>query len=385
MTRQSVLLSKQARTKGAAMYDEAPLFVSGQQGYHTFRIPALAVTNEGTLLAFCEGRVHDSHDSGEIRLIVRRSFDGGRTWGPLQVVADAGRDTAGNPAPVVDQSTGVVWLPFTQNLAEGPEALIVEGKAPRTVWLTHSDDDGGTWADPIEITQDVKLPTWTWYATGPGHGIQLASGRMVVACDHVQGTNEEYLSSGFHALPGFHATKGHSHLIYSDDHGASWYIGGIAQAGTNESCVVEAVDGSLYLNCRNYSVEHEHQRAFAWSRDQGATLGEFGWDSSLPEPICQASLARLSTASEHGRNRVLFSNPASDARENMTVRLSYDECATWGQGKALYRGLSAYSDLCVLPGMTICCLYERGTAGLYETLTLARFDLDWLTDGEDSL
>ena len=184
-------------------------------------------------------------------------------------------------------------------------------------------------------------------------------------------------------MGGFYATSGHSHVIYSDDHGHHWQIGGVAQAGTNESMVVETVDGGLYLNCRNYSGDK--RRAYAWSHDQGESFGDFGWEESLPEPICQASMARLTTEAEHDRNRVLFANPASDAREHLTVRLSYDECKTWTAGKVLHQGLSAYSDLSVLPDLTICCMYERGKAGLYETINLARFDLEWLTDGEDSV
>ena len=208
-------------------------------------------------------------------------------------------------------------------------------------------------------------------------------GEFVMQAVRFFGTSQEYLASGFHALSGFYATNGHSHVIYSDDHGETWHLGGSAQAGTNESAVMETTAGRLYLNSRNYHPEHDERRAYAWSHDQGESFAEYGWDDSLPEPICQASLARYSTAQEHDKDRILFSNPASDARKLMTVRLSYDECQSWTAGKVLHKGLSAYSDLCVLPDMTICCLYERGTAGLYETLHLARFDLEWLTDGQD--
>ncbi|NLS78279.1 MAG: exo-alpha-sialidase [Chloroflexi bacterium] len=367
------------------MFEEQALFTSGTEGYHTFRIPALAVTTKGTLLAFCEGRVHDSHDTGQIRLLLRRSHDHGKTWGPIQLVAEAGPHTAGNPAPVVDRSTGIIWLPFTQNRADGPEALIIAGKAARTVWLTYSADDGASWAPPREITKYVKQDLWTWYATGPGHGVQLQNGRLVIPCDYVLGTSNALVDGHFHAIREFYARAGHGHVIYSDDHGATWHIGGIAQAGTNEAAVVETVDGSLYLNCRNY-VGSTKRRAYAWSRDHGDTFGEGGWDEKLVEPICQASICRLTDEVNHDRNRVLFANPASTtARERLTVRLSYDECVSWNDGKVLHEGLSAYSDLCVTRDLTICCLYERGKEGLYETLTLARFDLDWLTDGKDRL
>jgi sialidase-1 len=159
---------------------QADLFVSGHEGYHTFRIPALVVAPGGVLLAFAEGRRHGRGDAGEIDLVLKRSTDGGATWSPIQIIASERGMTCGNPCPVVDTDTGVIWLPFCKNLADGGETLICQGKAPRTVWLTHSVDGGVTWARPVEITAAVKQPDWTWYATGPGHGIQLRSGRLVV-------------------------------------------------------------------------------------------------------------------------------------------------------------------------------------------------------------
>ena len=149
------------------------LFVSGREGYHTFRIPALAVTTAGTVLAFAEGRRNGSADTGDIDLALRRSTDDGLSFGELQVVVEGGGDVAGNPAPVVDRDSGRIWLPFCRNDGEGPEDLIHAGKAPRTVWVTCSEDDGATWAAPREITADVKDPAWTWYTTGPCHAIQL--------------------------------------------------------------------------------------------------------------------------------------------------------------------------------------------------------------------
>ena len=352
---------------------QTPLWVSGQGGYHTYRIPALVVSTQGTILAFCEGRRDSRSDSGKIDLLLRRSSDGGRNWGETQVVCGEEAVTCGNPCPVVDAATGTIWLPFCKNLSDGPEKLIIEGKAPRTVWVTRSDDDGETWSDPVEITDQTKDPSWTWYATGPCHGIQLADGRMVVPCDLVVGRTFKRPED-----------PRHSHVIYSDDHGATWRIGGVLTEGTNESCAVETADGQVYLNARNHRQDDKH-RAYAWSSDRGDSFGAWQRDPALPEPICQASLTRFTTARDLDKNRVLFANPASFERMNMTVRLSYDECRTWPVAKALHPGCSAYSDLAVAPDMAILCLYERGEAGPYETLTLARFDLEWLTDAADRL
>lgn len=343
---------------------QVDLFTSGHEGYHTFRIPALAVTTQGTLLAFAEGRKYGRGDAGEIDLVLKRSFDNGVTWQPLQLVVTEVGMTCGNPCPVVDRETGVIWLPFCKNLAAGNEDLITQGKAPRTVWLTASHDNGTTWTEPVEITASVKAPTWTWYATGPTHGIQLHSGRLLIPCDHMVGQYFDRKRDPYHA-----------HVIYSDDHGVSWQIGGIVDGGTNECTVVETVEGAVYINCRNYVGAK--RRAVAWSHDHGDSFTDLRWEETLVEPICQASLVRCDW------QRVLFANPASTTREKLTVRLSDDECQSWPVAKVLHPGPAAYCDLAVAPDMTICCLYERGNAHPYERLTLARFNLAWLSSGKE--
>jgi sialidase-1 len=193
--------------------------------------------------------------------------------------------------------------------------------------------------------------------------VQLRSGRLVVPCDHrVRATKRR--DGGRH-----------SHVIYSDDRGATWRIGGVVQReGTNESAVVELADGSVYLNCRDQAGRG--RRCGAWSRDGGLTFPEDRWDEALIEPACQGSLECVTGAD--GRDRVLFCNPASATRDTLTVRVSYDGCRSWTAGKALERGRAAYSDLAVTPGGTVLCLFERGEASPYERLTLACFDLAWL-------
>ena len=354
--------------QGSPRMNEVELFRSGQGGYHTYRIPALVAAGKNTVLAFCEGRRNSAADSGDIDILLRRSLDGGLTWGKVQLVVPGGGNTSGNPCPIVDSSDGTVWLLFCKNLARGAESLITEGRAPRTVWITKSTDLGVTWAEPKEITNSVKEKSWTWYATGPGHGIQLKSGRLVAACDHGRKSGAK--------------RYGHSHVIYSDDHGKTWKIGGIVDNGTNESTVVELSDGRLYINCRNtrQGVEVPAARIHAWSKDGGLSFSKTARDGVLIEPICQASLIRV----PGDRDVVLFSNPASGKREKMTLRLSRDACATWPISRVLYAGPSAYSDLAVADDGSICCMYERGRANPYESITFARFDLEWLTGGPKS-
>jgi len=352
------------------MLEQTTLFQSGTEGYHTFRIPALACTPQGTLLAFAEGRKNGRGDAGEIDLVLKRSVDHGATWQPLQLILHEEAMTYGNPCPVVDRETGTIWLPFCKNLADGNEDLITQGKAPRTVWITHSNDEGTTWAEAEEITAAVKDPSWTWYATGPTHGIQLQNGRLLIPCDHIVGKHFDRKRDPYH-----------SHVIYSDDHGLTWHIGGIVDDGTNECAVVELTDGAIYINCRNYVGAK--RRRVAWSNDQGEHFSQIEWDETLVEPICQASLVRLQGPSTHDdqppRNLVLFANPASTTRERLTIRLSEDECQSWPIAKLLHDGPAAYSDLAVAADGTILCLYERGDEHPYETLTLARFALAWLT------
>lgn len=352
-------------TAQSAEPEKLDIFISGQDGYHTYRIPSVIVTTKGTVLAFCEGRKSGGTDTGDIDLMLKRSTDGGRTFGLQQVVWDDAANTCGNPCPVVDRTTGTIWLLMTHNLGTDSETAINNrtAKGTRTVWVSQSNDDGATWTKPVDITPSTKKPEWTWYATGPGAGIQLKGGRLVIPCDHRD--NGEF-----------------SHVIYSDDHGTTWQTGGVAQGGGNECEVVELSDGKLLLNMRNYRPRRS-SRAIAISEDQGQTWAPAPRDPVLIEPTCQASIRRYSWPGE-GKSRILFSNPASTTvRENLTIRLSYDEGKTWPLSKVLQTGPAAYSCLASLPEGTVLCLYETGPKNPYQKITLARFSLNWLSDGQE--
>lgn len=371
-------------TPTPAAPDQKPLFVSGRDGYHTYRIPALLTTGKGTLLAFCEGRKDSRSDHGDIDLLIRRSTDGGETWTRQQLVWDDGANTCGNPCPVLDRETGTIWLLLTHNPGdEGLREIRQPGaRGTRTVWVTSSEDDGLTWAPPREITATTKKLDWDWYATGPGVGIQLRhgpdKGRLVIPCDYSYPA-----PSPDEAVPSYGeppAAFG-SHVIYSDDHGQSWHLGGNIQPHANECQVAELTGGRILLNFRSYFGRNLRGRS--WSSDGGMTWSESQDDPQLTGPVCQASLLRYSWPDTGGRSRLLFSNPAATERIRMTVRLSYDEGESWPVSRLLHRGPSAYSSLAVLPHGTIACLYERGDESAYETITLARFSLDWLTRGED--
>jgi sialidase-1 len=339
--------------------NEQELFSQGQFGYECFRIPAIVKTNKGTLLAFAEGRKNGCSDTGNIDLVLRRSTDKGKTWGPLIVAWDGGENTCGNPAPVVDRKTGKIWLLSTWNLGTDHESRIINQSSTdtRRVFVLYSKDDGKTWSGAREITETTKKDNWTWYATGPVHGIQLEEGenrgRLVIPCDHIEAETKHY----------------YSHVIFSDDHGKSWNLGGSTpQHQVNESTVAELDDGRLILNMRNYD-RTQRTRKISISNDSGESWSDIYPDKSLPEPICQASLLR-SSWKEKGKSLYFFTNPSSsENRENMTLKISHDQAQSWNDSIILHKGPSAYSDLTVIKKGILGCFYEAGVDSPYETIT----------------
>ena len=337
---------------------ETELFTSGAEGYHTFRIPSLVIANDGTILAFCEGRKYGQGDHEALYLLLKRSTDKGATWQGLQVIAGDGSISTHNPTAVVDRETNAVWLLFNKDCD--------------TSHAMSSTDSGATWSEPVDITADVKLPSWTFYCLGPGHGIQLRDGMLLIAGHHGASNRRDSVYS-------------HSHVIYSDDHGEHWKLGGVLPGGSDECEAVETSDGSLYMAVRS-ADSRLTKRLSSRSEDGGATWSDLIELDQLPDPICRGSIVRFTDRDTHDKDRIVFSNLASDsARENITLRVSYDECQTWAVSKSLYPGPSAYSDLAVTSDMRVCCLYERGISGPYESIRLAQFNIEWLTDGADHI
>jgi sialidase-1 len=340
---------------------EIDVFTAGAEGYHTYRIPALIATKSGTLLAICEGRKTGRGDHGDVDLVQKRSTDGGKTWGPLELIHEEGgtaKVTIGNACPVVDQDTGTVWLPLTR---ENDRVLMMSSR-----------DDGHTWTKPRDITADTKASEWNWYATGPGNGIQLTrgkyKGRLVIPCDHRVNGNKDDKENWDKA--------GRSHVIYSDDHGQTWKLGGATDYGMNECAVVELADGTLMLNSRSY--RGKSCRGVSLSKDGGATWEPTSDDPALVESVCQASLIRYAPpAGAQGKDLLIFSNPAvAKGRNHLTVRVSNDEGKTWPYARLICEGSSAYSSLAALPSGEIGLLYERDD---YKHLTLSRFTPEQIT------
>ena len=354
-------------------YKKTALYYIGMPGYNRYRIPSLIITKKGTLLAFCEGRT--AGDTGDIDTLVRRSEDGGETWSKPQVVWSDDSNTFGNPCPVVDQSTGRIFLLSTWNLGTDNESQITSWKSKdvRHPYVCYSDDDGKSWSKPVCISDTARLDDWRWYATGPGIGIQIKSGkyagRLVIPCDHSYTETREGVFKRNNRY-GYG-----SHVTYSDDQGRTWQISETITPGCNESQVVELSNGSLMINMRSYNGKK--CRAVSISKNGGQSWSEITHDPTLIEPVCQASMI---SCRHDNNNLVLFSNPADKkSRTRMTIRLSLDDGRTWPVSRILHEGPAAYSSLAVLENGEIACFYEAGEKSPYESMIFEKFTLEWLT------
>lgn len=384
-----VLLLGLAPISSAADPEKVDLFTADAGGYKIYRIPGVVVTAKGTVLAYCEARKSDRGDWGTIDILLRRSTDGGKTWSDPVKVADVPGSKAKNPVALAQKLADPKDVTYNNPVMiadrSGAVHLLFCLEYMRC-FHARSDDDGKTWTAPAEITETAfntfrKDYDWKVIATGPGHGIQLKSGRLLVAV---------WLSTG---------TGGHAHrpsvvgTIYSDDAGKTWKRGDIAVPDTpdwiypNESTVAELPDGTVMLNARSESKAN--RRLVVTSPDGATKWSKPAFDDALVEPVCMGSLLSVP-----GKTPVLlFSNPdnlektatkepppgTNRDRKNVTVRLSADGGKTWAAKRSVESGYSAYSDLAALPDGTVLLFYERGGGrAQYGRLTLARFTLDWV-------
>ncbi len=385
------------------LIEKTDVFEAGQNGYALYRIPGIVVAKSGAVLAYCEARRTGKSDWDEIDILLRRSTDGGKSWSAARKIADVPGAKTKNPA-----IAGHLLVKADDITYNNPVAIAARDGAIHFLFCleymrcfyVRSDDEGLVWSKPIEITSVFEnfRPEWNWkvLATGPGHGIELKNGRLVVPLWLSTST-----AGGNAHRPSITAT------IFSDDRGKTWQRSDIAVPNTgewinpNETVAVQLADGRVMLNVRSESKAN--RRLVTTSKDGASGWSKPQFDQGLLEPICMASIVRLSEKPASDQNRIIFANPdnlsradgkeaagKSRDRKNLSIKLTYDEGETWVVHKVLEPGPSAYSDLAVAKDGTILCFYERTSAGSKTAastarLTLARFNLEWLTDGKDKL
>lgn len=352
------------------------LFDGGNESiYHSFRIPSIIKTKNGTLLAFCEGRRWSPSDYGDINLVYKRSTNNGSTWSGLMEVVGSGNGTWGNPTAVYDRDKGVngrVWLFMSWNDGSITQWSDFQNWGDRKVFASWSDDDGLTWATPLDLTNTLLPPNYVWDAMGPGIGIQTVfshPGRLIIPA---LGRN-----------------------IYSDDHGDTWQYQ-LIPGTTDESTIVELMDGRLLRNDRPNSSTwaNTKRRRKSFGTIEGG-FGSFAPDNALIDPKCEASMLRYNTDAPA---RIYFLNPNDiDQRCNMTVRISYDEGLTWPRSREIYNwntcdyasitvAKGGYSSMVKTADYCVGALIEinenvHSSSTSNKSIEFHKFNLPWILNG----
>ncbi|WP_211330071.1 sialidase family protein [Deminuibacter soli] len=359
----------------APIHNSALLFDGGTGIYHSFRIPSIIKTNNGTLIAFAEGRRWSPADFGDINVVFKRSLDNGNTWSDLGEVAASGAGTWGNPTAVYDWQAGPngrVWLFMSWNDENKTSFSSIKAWGDRRVFSSYSDDHGEHWSVPQDMTSALLPPGYTWDAMGPGIGIQTVAshaGRLII--------------------PAF------GRNIYSDDHGASWHYQ-LLPGGTDESTIVELLDGSLLRNDRPGTTEWntaKRRRKSVGSIENG--FAAWAVDNALIDPKCEASVIRYNTDAPA---RLIFLNPNNESKRcNMTVRISYDEGNTWARSRSIYDwntcdytpitiAKGGYSSMIKTADYAVAALIEinedvHNSSTSNKSVEFHKFNLAWILNG----
>ncbi len=362
-----VLLVACPLARGAELLEHSDVFVSGKDGYHTYRIPAIEAAADGSLVAFAEARKYNMDDPGmgnnDIDLVMKRSTDCGKSWSAMRVIEDPGEKwSAANPATVLDRTSGRLWLLYLRCKPGRSTDTARPGTDDMQTLARTSDDHGVTWSEPIDLTavaRDMNDRRWRSSVIGPGGPIQARSGRLIAPVWKVDPVGVL--------------------AIFSDDRGKTWQRGDVVPGpkGGDENQVVELADGRILMDIRQNSGPH---RWLAESSDGGRT-----WSAPRPgvtvTPVaCAIERYTLRSAGDD-RDRILWTGPKGPGRTHLVVRTSYDEGKTFVNERPLSDKEAAYSDLAILKDKTVGVLWERGEKSGYQFITFTRFNREFLEPG----
>ncbi len=345
------------------LFTQTDVFVSGKDGYDTYRIPALEAAKDGTLIAFAEARKYGGADPGfgkqDIDLVCKSSADRGASWSEMKVIEDPGELwSAANPATVVDRSNGRVWLFYLRSRPGRSTLTSRPGTDDMQTLARWSDDSGRTWSDPLDLTavgRDMNDKQWRASVPGPGGAIQTRHGRLLVPM----------WKSPFATF-----------AMFSDDHGRTWKRGDLVPGaqGGDECQVVELADGRVLMDIRQ---ETGPSRWLAESADGGATWGQPRPGLAVTPVMC--AIERFTLPAEGGgRARLVWTGPKDARRRHLVIRTSYDEGLSFTNERTVSDQFAAYSDLALLRDGTIGILWERGVERGYQFIAFTRLNREWL-------
>jgi len=346
------------------------VFISGENGYHVYRIPAVEAAPDGSLIAFCEARKYNAADPGfgkqDIDLVYKSSTNNGATWSPMTVLEDPGELwSAANPATVVDRSNGWLWVFYLRSRPGCSTDTSRPGTDDMQTLARWSDTSGQTWSEPLDLTavgRDMKDKGWRASVPGPGGAVQTRKGRLL--------------------LPMW-KTPFANFAIFSDDHGRTWQRSQLVpgKQGGDENQFVELADGRLLMEIRQNSGSH---RWLVESTDGGQTWAEPRPGLSVTPVMCGIKRFTLKAAGDD-RNRILWTGPKAPERRRLVIRWSDDESRTFANERLISDDHAAYSDLTILKDKTIGVLWERGVERGYQFITFTRLNREWLEQGSHHL